>query len=370
MGDPKPTLETMMKMFLDEQAVNKAKQDELNRKLEALTLDLASVKEATAVTGSSTQERTSKAKGPAISTGSETQSGNSIFPKVTKLDFPKYNGLEDPMGWISQCEHFFRHQQTPEEEKVQLASYNLVGVAQPWYMQFLDDVPNPTWTEFKEQCNIRFGPSIRSNKLGELAKLKQTGSVADYQNQFEILVARAGSLTRMQKVQLYISGLQEYIAVEVELHHPTDLATAMSMSRLYERKQAALKQYGSHENKRTSAPSISNSLPARMVKRLTRAEMEERRQRGLCFNCEEPFVRGHQCKRLFWLDLVEEDDDMDLSNDCPHDIKPEISLNAITGIGSPQSMKLEVNLNGQKLLVLWWILEVLTVSLTLRRQHT
>ncbi|KAG8647348.1 hypothetical protein MANES_09G071628v8 [Manihot esculenta] len=119
MGDQtQQQLERMMKMFLDEQAANKARQDELNRKLEALTLDLASIKEATAVTGSNTQERTSKTKGPAISTGSETQSGNSIFPKVTKLDFPKYNGLEDPMGWISRCEHFFRHQQTPEEEKV------------------------------------------------------------------------------------------------------------------------------------------------------------------------------------------------------------------------------------------------------------
>ncbi|KAJ9180942.1 hypothetical protein P3X46_009126 [Hevea brasiliensis] len=91
--------------------------------------------------------------------------------------------------------------------------------------------PEPTWTDFESQCNKRFGPPIRSNKLGELAKLKQTGSVEDYQNKFETLVSRAGTLTQLQKIQLYISGLQEYIAVEVELHQPQDLVSAMSMSR-------------------------------------------------------------------------------------------------------------------------------------------
>lgn len=39
--------------------------------------------------------------------------------------------------------------------------------------------------------------------------------------------------------------------------------------------------------------------------------MLERRRQGLCYNCDEPYVRGHQCKRLFNLlltnDLSEED---------------------------------------------------------------
>lgn len=40
----------------------------------------------------------------------------------------------------------------------------------------------------------------------------------------------------MQKIELYINGLADYIETEVELHNPPDLATVMSMSRLYERK--------------------------------------------------------------------------------------------------------------------------------------
>lgn len=118
------------------------------------------------------------------------------MPKFTKLDFPRFNGLEDPLGWLNHCQHFFRHQSTPEEEKVSLASYRLEGIAQLWYMQLLQDIPDSTWEEFSHQYNIRFGPPICSNKLGELAKLKQIGSVVDYQKKFEFLVPHAGVLTQ------------------------------------------------------------------------------------------------------------------------------------------------------------------------------
>jgi hypothetical protein len=34
--------------------------------------------------------------------------------------------------------------------------------------------------------------------------------------------------------------------------------------------------------------------------------MGERRRMGLCYNCDEQFIRGHQCKRLFNL-LISDD---------------------------------------------------------------
>ena len=40
------------------------------------------------------------------------------------------------------------------------------------------------------------------------------------------------------------------------------------------------------------------------LQRLTPAQMEERRKKGLCFNCDEKFQPGHQCKsaKLFLLE--------------------------------------------------------------------
>mgnify|MGYP006961252042 CR=1 FL=1 len=49
---------------------------------------------------------------------------------------------------------------------------------------------------------------------------------------------------------------------------------------------------------------------ARPFRRLTLAEQLERRRQGLCFNCDEPYVPGHVCPRLFYLevaDYIEED---------------------------------------------------------------
>ncbi|KAA8536980.1 hypothetical protein F0562_029458 [Nyssa sinensis] len=34
--------------------------------------------------------------------------GGSLTPKITKLDFSHYNGMDDPIGWICWVEQFFR----------------------------------------------------------------------------------------------------------------------------------------------------------------------------------------------------------------------------------------------------------------------
>ena len=43
------------------------------------------------------------------------------------------------------------------------------------------------------------------------------------------------------------------------------------------------------------------------IKRLTPAQMDERRKRGLCYNCDEKWGVGHKCKnaKLFLLEGIE-----------------------------------------------------------------
>ena len=57
--------------------------------------------------------------------------------------------------------------------------------------------------------------------------------------------------------------------------------------------------------------------------------MEERRLQGLCFNCDEPFVRVHQCKKVFRIDLIEGDEEEGPTDQETQTNQPEISLNAI-----------------------------------------
>lgn len=49
--------------------------------------------------------------------------------------------------------------------------------------------------------------------------------------------------------------------------------------------------------------------PPRPFKKLSPDEMAERRRQGLCYNCDEPYVRGHKCARLFYLEVSDFDTD-------------------------------------------------------------
>ncbi|WVZ89765.1 hypothetical protein U9M48_036130 [Paspalum notatum var. saurae] len=87
----------------------------------------------------------------------------------------------DPLLFTNKCESFF-HQQRILEKKVWMATFNLDGPAQQWYMRLQREEGTPSWRRFAELLNVRFGPPIRANPLGELAALRCTGSVMDYGN--------------------------------------------------------------------------------------------------------------------------------------------------------------------------------------------
>ncbi|KAL4187164.1 hypothetical protein AMTRI_Chr09g17540 [Amborella trichopoda] len=57
-------------------------------------------------------------------------SQQSFAPKLVKLDFPLFNGEEDTTSWTCKVEQFFQFHQTPEKERVALASFHLEGDAQ------------------------------------------------------------------------------------------------------------------------------------------------------------------------------------------------------------------------------------------------
>jgi hypothetical protein len=53
--------------------------------------------------------------------------------KFYKLEFPTYDGSEDPLNWLNHCEQFFHGQRTLASDRTWLASYHLHGPAQTWY---------------------------------------------------------------------------------------------------------------------------------------------------------------------------------------------------------------------------------------------
>ena len=100
--------------------------------------------------------------------------------------------------------------------------------------------------------------------------------------------------------------------------------------------------------------------------RLTSVEQLERRRQGPCYNCDEPYVPGHVCSRLFYLeaaDYIEEDaaaglGDLaaPLADGFPPGAAQEnalvVSLHAPAGIWTEKTMLLPMTINGERFLAL------------------
>lgn len=200
-------------------------------------------------------------------------------------------------------------------------------------MWLSQDDESTDWTYFIPCVNERFGPPTRRNPLGELAALRKAGIVDEYTERFLEQVAHTGNLNKQQHVNIYTTGLLEPLKTDVELHHPQNMETAMSLARAYKRRlkivaksnKAPVTKPGrlpppkapttsaSPATPSATPPSVT-SPPSRPFKRLTLDEMVERRRAGLCFNCDEPFACGHKCKMLFEITMVNDCDMDDNSN--------------------------------------------------------
>nr|XP_020170249.1 formin-like protein 20 [Aegilops tauschii subsp. strangulata] len=139
-------------------------------------------------------------------------------PRFAKIDFATYDGTEDLLKWLNQCNQFFR---TLTSERTWLASYHLRGAAQTWYYALeQDEGAMPPWERLRELCLLRIGPPVRGSRLAELGRLPFTSMVQDYADRFQALACHASGVTAQQLADLFVGGLPDHIRVDVEFQGP------------------------------------------------------------------------------------------------------------------------------------------------------
>ncbi|KAK0580835.1 hypothetical protein LWI29_006834 [Acer saccharum] len=288
-----------------------------------------------------------------------------------KLDFPRFNGAEDPTSWWCRAEQFFQLHGTSIADYVSLASFHLEGDAQLWYQLLKQEKESITWAEFKEGLFARFGPNQFVDFFGELTKLRQIGTVKDYQTTFEKLLAKVGTLPQDRQVSCFVSGLHDNIRTDVQANRPTTLTSAISLARLFEARELSLRKPTStasrinHQSRNTVVAenshirgTSSNGSSFAPVRKMTTEELNERRRKGLCFRCNEKFGPGHQCKKLFLIQacLEESDDDVEMDLDGGTEEQPmetpEISLHAMAGTFTTQTMRVRGRLHNAMAIIL------------------
>ncbi|XP_061344653.1 uncharacterized protein LOC133290572 [Gastrolobium bilobum] len=278
--------------------------------------------------------------------------------RTVKLDFPKFSS-GDPTSWITAAVRYFRFYSIPPQERVLLAAINLFDPAACWFNGSFQDTCLPDWDAFCVALQFRFGPSEFEDPAGALVKIQQSGSVTEYQATFEKLVSKVPAVSTPMLRSIFISGLKPRIKRLVLTHRPQDFHEAYALARVYEdhvNDEKPTRPW--YPPNRVSIPNTAplqpitptsqphsnpaKLLPAIPIRRLSQAERQERRDKNLCYNCDEKFVMGHKCKgRATLLYLEGLDDDPDPPTAMPieeppseAEVLPEISFNALFGTHS------------------------------------
>jgi hypothetical protein len=153
--------------------------------------------------------------------------------RISKVDFPRFDGKR-MKEWLYKCDQFFALDVTPEESKVRLASIHLEGSALQWHVNYMKTKFNvyPTWTEYVVDVTQRFG-EVFEDPLAELIQVKQTGSVQDYIEAFE-LAATQVNLFPEQTLSIFLAGLENTTQMHVRMFHPTSVIHAGRLAKFHE----------------------------------------------------------------------------------------------------------------------------------------
>ncbi|MCH98212.1 hypothetical protein A2U01_0019212, partial [Trifolium medium] len=268
------------------------------------------------------------------------QPRSSFQVRSVKLDFPRFDG-KNVMDWIFKAEQFFDYYATPDCERLLIASVHLDHDVVPWYQMIQKTNPFLTWSALTRALELDFGPSAYDFPRATLFKLQQSGSVNDYYMQFTSLVNRVDGLSFDAILDCFISGLQDEISRDVKAMEPRNLSKVVALAKLFEEKYAANKtKISSTPAKNYNPPSsftsktqtatqrIDNSskstLPPLLptpavkpfnirnqnIKRISPAEIQLRREKNLCYFCDEKFSPAHKCpnRQVMLLQLTNEDD--------------------------------------------------------------
>ncbi|CAM8890276.1 unnamed protein product [Rhodiola kirilowii] len=333
MPDTRSTAETlehlssMMSQLMQSQAEDRAENRRMSAALEQLTGSVHELQLTAARSGKqpldettdsrnvpllATPERPPRPATPSGSISEQNRAGPFQVVQATenqvvgmnqgmRVEVPRFHG-EGIDAWIFSVERYFEQNSIPTEQQVTCASYYLGGEALQWYQYLKSAQLIHSWQEFVAEMRERFGRDHYWRPGVALNKLTQRGTVAEYIAEFVSLVPSTTGMTPGTLLDRFLAGLKEEVHLELVLLEPNNLRTAMGMAKIAEQKLRAKppparvftpRGFTPHSGGSTTPlsgstrPQGSPSTGALPIKRLTPTEMAARREKGLCFNCDE-----------------------------------------------------------------------------------
>ena len=278
-----------------------------------------------------------------------------------------------------------------------------------WYRWERDRDPFRSWNQLKERVLEQYS-AARDTSAGErLLRLRQEGSVKEYCREFISLATNTPELTDAVLEMAFMNGLKPRVRAGVRMFEPKTLQKMMSLARKVEESEG---DDGSDDSKPYPGLSGRNPKPNNRAefsvgrqgvngpnpqkpkpsygtnpspqkekgfagkttthhnrvkapfRRLTPAEIEQRRAAGLCYRCDEKFHRNHKCPKPELTVLIMHDDgEEEVFDEEPRElfeeeedeieaVMAEVSINSVVGLSSSRTLKLKGELEGTEVTVL------------------
>ncbi|XP_019084456.1 PREDICTED: uncharacterized protein K02A2.6-like [Camelina sativa] len=330
-------------------------------------------------------------------------------PLSQRIELPLFEG-EEAEGWVLRVEQHFELQEFTEEEKLRAIRVCFVGDALTWYRW--EKVRNPflSWEQLKNRVLDNFATTHDLTAGERLLLLRQEESTGQYCKAFIALASNAPEVSEKVLEMAFMIGLKPKVRKGVKMFEPRTLQKMMDLSRLVEdwegqgdspaptgwevASRAPVRNPGdkhssrgsyqtgtglsSHKSLITTEPKTTSLRPSGdkslnpnfknpesrrpPFRRLTDAEANDRRAKGLCFRCDEKYQAGHRCRFKGLQILVATEDDEGLcGNDDGEEHEAEmvevpefaaLSIQSAAGISSPRTMKLRGNVQGEEVVVM------------------
>ncbi|KAH1257825.1 hypothetical protein GmHk_03G007703 [Glycine max] len=242
------------------------------------------------------------------------------------------------------------------------------GPALSWFQWMFRNGLITSWQSFLQALESRFAPSFYDDPKGALFKLTQRSSVNEYLNEFERVANRIVGLQPSFLLSCFILGLTP------ELRREAISLAKLQEDKLEDRRRSYRPRLLNNPPQPSQPPppqtnpplptllQSPNPTPKTQIKRLTPEELATKRERGLCYNCDDKWSPSHRCKAPFFL-LIAEDDVPDLdpppqplddptSPTAPDTSHVQISFNALADTSAPEALRLYGHIHHSRLTIL------------------
>ncbi|GJW14512.1 ty3-gypsy retrotransposon protein [Tanacetum coccineum] len=260
---------------------------------------------------------------------------NPLQVRHVKLDFPRFDG-SDPLNWLFRAEQFFTYYETPDAQRLTIASVHFEGSVIPWFQMLHKANEIPTWDALASAIEEHF---------------------------VTVMANRVEGLSPEALLDCFLSGLKDHICRDVIAQDPKSIIHAGTLSRLFDEKQTASygskSKFGSPSNlPKTSMvnPSTSTIYSSTPPMQSTVPLLSLNAYHG-----SNGFTWNHKCPNKQMLLLMTSTDEPDLSSSIEESgaqpdvtclpqetTEPHLSLNAYHGSNGVTTIRLSGPINGDK----------------------